>query len=136
MTRNQLANSAAKSLSGDPMFTVDSGGSITPTEQQIVLQGRTILIQAASESSPAPAPYSGYVCAWWNNACRCSSVVTDLGSEKHMKIRGTPYHVASNAPEHDYTIYTTQSESGPGPTSPPAGAPIPFTTNGQLHVGH
>jgi hypothetical protein len=50
-----------------------------------------------------------------------------------MKIRSTPYNVASNAPVNDYTIYTTLSESGPGPTALPG--PIPFTTNGTLHVG-
>ena len=136
MTRNQSANSSAsKNISANPMFTVASNGSIAPTDQQTVLQNGTILIQAASEASPAPAPYGGYVCAWRDNACRCASIVTDLGTEKHMKIRSTPYNVASNAPVNDYTIYTTLSESGPGPTAHPGATPIPFTTNGTLHVG-
>jgi hypothetical protein len=138
MTR-KLANSVPENVSGNPMFDVDSGGNITPTGvQQEVLQGGTILIQAKSEPA-APAPYSGYVCAWWNGACRCASLVTDLGTEKHMKVRGTPYNVAANAPEQYYTLYTTSSDTGPGPNAPvksPDGSIKPFTTNGQLHVGH
>lgn len=128
MTRNQLANSAFKSFSANPMFTVDPSGNITPTDPQTVLPNGTILIHAASAPSPAPAPYGGYVCAWRDGQCQCALLVTDLGTEKHMKIRSTPYTVAANAPEGDFTIYATLSEDGSGPTA--------NATNGDLHVGH
>lgn len=126
MTRTQLANSAVKNLSAEATYVIDGDGQILPGTQQSVIAGATIAILADPSS---PSQYAGYVCAWRNGACRCASLVSDLDSgDAHMKIRPAPYHVAANAPEGAYTIYT--------PASGPLVGPIANENNGDLHVGH
>lgn len=124
MTRNQLAASL-RNFASNAVFEVDTNGAITPNVQQIVSLGGTITVKALAS---ATSPYAGYVCAWRNGACRCSDIISDLGTERHMKIRSTAYNVRSNAPDRtDYVIYATLTETGTGPSS--------MASNGNLHVG-
>ena len=124
MTRNQLSKNA-KPFSGNPIFTVDSSGNILPTNTQTVVHGGTILIQAASSST---SPYAGYVCAWQSGQCKCATLVTNLFNEPHMTINSTAYTISSSASEgSNFTLYTTLSEIGSGPTA--------NGTNGDIHIG-
>lgn len=126
MTRNQLTQSNVTKYDSSPIFTVDYPyGNVQPTTEQSVTQGGSLLIQPADPSGNVQ--YQGYVCAWQNGACRCSSVFSNLGSEPHMQISDTPYDIKSTAPVGDYTLYTTTSETGSGPT--------PAASVGDVHIG-
>ena len=126
MTRNQLANDLLKKLSGDPILTVDGSGHIAPTTQQIVVRGGTLLIQSDSSGQGA---YTGWICAYRSGACHCAELVTDLGTDPHMKVRnGNPYHISSTvAVDLVYQLYATANQpSGPSPTE----------SNGDIRVGN
>src|SRR5215831_7822976 len=96
MTRNQFVQEAVKNFAGDPMFTVASNGNIQPTTQQSVDPGGSVLIQS---DPAAQTPYTGYICAWRNGACRCADIISNLGGEQHMRVTVPvpSYDVKSNA---------------------------------------
>ena len=120
MTRNQLLPKYVKDLSDGVLFTVDGSGNITPTAQQTVCQGYTILTQ----NDPAcTTPFSGHVCARQNNACQCSTLVAGVSSGNHMAI-GTEYTVNSVPLNSHYELY---SVTGSGP--------VAGVTNGDIYVG-
>jgi hypothetical protein len=125
MSRNQLSPSIVTQFEGSPIFTVDTIGNVKPTTPQSVTPEGNFLIQPADPT--ANSQYQGYVCAWRNGACRCSTVISNLGVEPHMMINDTPYTVKSTAPSGDYTLYTTTSEIGTGPT--------PAASVGDVHIG-
>ena len=126
MTRNQLANDLLKKLSGDPILTVDGSGHISPTSQQIVVRGGTLLIQS---DSAGQGTYTGWICAYRSGACHCAELVTDLGTDPHMKVRnGSPYHISSSvAVDNVYQLYATANQPS-GPTQ--------AENNGDIRVGN
>ena len=121
MTRNQLLPNYVKNWSGGVMFTVDGYGNITPTAQQTVNRGETILTQADTGGNTT---FSGQVCARQNNVCQCSTLVAGVSSGSHMSI-GTGYTVNSSVTVG--SVYQLQSMTD---SEPVAGA-----TNGEIHVG-
>lgn len=126
MTRNQLANDFLKKLSGDPILTVDGAGHISPTSQQIVVRGGTLLIQSDPSGQGV---YTGWICAYRSGACHCAELATDLGTDPHMKVRdGSPYHISSTvAVDNVYQLYATANQpSGPTQTE----------NNGDIRVGN
>jgi hypothetical protein len=122
MTRNQLLPRNVKDLSDDGvLFTVDGRGYITPTQQQSVCRGYTILTQADSSCTTM---FSGHVCARQNNVCQCSALVAEVSSGNHMEI-GTEYTInMSVAINSQYELYAV---TGSGP--------IANATNGDIYVG-
>lgn len=92
MTRNQLLPKFVKNWSGGVIFTVDGSGNITPTAQQTIYRGQTIVTQAATGGTTT---FSGHVCAQQNDVCQCTTLVDGLSSGNHMAI-GTGYTVKSN----------------------------------------
>lgn len=126
MNRNQQSPIVPTNLSASATFDVAGTGDITPTTQQTVDPGQSIQIQ---RSASATSTYGGYICAW-QNGCKCSTIISDLGTEPHMKVHDLPtlYGIKSNAPTGEYTIYATPSENGSGP--------LQTENNGDLRVGH
>ncbi|HEX8111387.1 MAG TPA: hypothetical protein VF516_26840 [Kofleriaceae bacterium] len=119
MTRNQLLPNYVKNWSGGVMFTVDGSGNITPTAQQNINRGETILTQ------PDPAcntTFSGHVCARQNDVCQCSTLV-GVSSGSHMAI-GTGYTISSSVTVgSNFEIYAV-TDSGP----------VASATNGNIHI--
>ena len=121
MTRNQLSQKHVKNLSDDGvLFTVDGSGNITPTAQQTVCAGYTILTQADPTCTTV---FSGHVCARQNNACQCSALVAGVSSGNHMAI-GTEYTVNSVPLNSHYELYSV-TDSGP----------VAGVSNGDIYVG-
>jgi hypothetical protein len=118
MTRNQLLPNVVRNWSG-LMFSVDSGGNITPTAQQNISRGQTILTQAATGGNTT---FSGHVCAQQNEVCQCSTLVDNVSSGNHMAL-GTGYTVKSTAPLQEFELYAI-TDSGP----------VPGATNGDIRV--
>lgn len=122
MTRNQLLPKYVKNLSDDGvLFTVDGSGNITPTAQQSVCRGYTIL------TKPDPAcntTFSGHVCARQGSTCQCSTLVGGVSSGNHMVI-GTEYTINTSVPlDSQYELYAV-TDSGP----------VAGATNGDIYVG-
>jgi hypothetical protein len=121
MTRNQLLPMHAKDLSDGVLFTVDGSGNITPTVQQNVCRGYTILTQADPAGT---TQFNGHVCARQNNTCQCSTLVAGVSSGNHMTI-GTEYTInMSVAINSQYELYAV-TDSGP----------VANATNGDIYVG-
>jgi hypothetical protein len=120
MTRNQLLPKYVKNFSGDVMFTVDGSGNISPTAQQTINRGQTILTHA----DPAcTTPFSGHVCARQNDVCVCSTLIANLNGAQHMAL-STSYTISSGATVgSDYMLYAVPDS---GPTQ---GA------EGDIHIG-
>jgi hypothetical protein len=127
---NQVPQNFTGRVSVNPIFTVSDGGDITPTATQTVSRNGTVVIAAAlaPNGSPSSNPYTGYICAWGNGACRCSTLVSSTGSEPHM-VNQQSYAINANAPiGSNYTLYTTMSEND---TTGPTGN----ATQGDIHIG-
>jgi hypothetical protein len=121
MTRNQLLPNHPKNWSGDVMFTVDGNGNITPTAQQTVNRGETILTQPDPVSMTT---FSGTVCARQNDVCQCSTLVSGVSTGNHMSI-GTDYTVNSSLTVgSDFELYAIT-----------AGGTVAQGTNGNIHIG-
>lgn len=122
MTRNQLFAKHVKALSDDGvLFTVDGSGNITPTAQQSLCRGYTIL------TKPDPACttlFSGYVCARQNNVCQCSALVAGVSSGDHMAI-GTEYTINMSVAINSQYELSAVTDSGP----------VAEATNGDIYVG-
>jgi hypothetical protein len=119
MTRNQLLPKYAKNLSGGVMFTVDGGGNIKPTAQQLVNRGETILTQ---RDTTCNTTFTGQVCARQNDVCQCSTLV-GVSSGSHMVI-GTDYTISSSVTVgSEFEIYAVTDSD-----------PVPGATNGDIHV--
>lgn len=127
---NQIPQNFKGRVSVNPIFTVSDSGDITPTAQQTVSRGGTVVIAAATSPNgrPSQAQYTGYICAWADGACRCSTVMSSTGSEPHM-MNNQSYIISSSAPiGSSYKLYTTMSENDTtGPTS--------NATQGDIHIG-
>jgi hypothetical protein len=122
MTRNQQLKTSAKDLSDGVMFTVDGSGNITPTTQQTVCAGYTILTQACQACT---TQFSGKVCAQQSNVCQCSALVAGLSSGQHMAI-GTQYTVNTGVPlNSQFELYAVTG----------SGTVVPSVTNGDIYVG-
>jgi hypothetical protein len=105
MTRNQLLPKYVKNWSGGVIFTVDGSGNITPTAQQTVYRGQTIVTQAATGGNTT---FSGHVCAQQSDACQCSTLVDGVSSGSHMAIYAiTDSGPVPNARTGDVVIGTT-----------------------------
>jgi hypothetical protein len=121
MTRNQLLPKHLKHLSDDAvLFTVDGIGNITPTTQQTVCQGYTILTQ---HDPTCVTVFNGQVCARQNNACQCSTLVAGVSSGNHMAI-GTEYTINNVPLNSQYELYSVTSSG-----------PVANVTNGDIYVG-
>jgi hypothetical protein len=125
MSRNQLLPNYLKNWSGGVIFTVDGIGNITPTTQQTVNRGETILIKA----DPAPTtPFTGQVCARQNDVCQCSTLVENVSAGSHMAIGGNGgngYQVKSSVTVgSDFELYAITS-----------GGTVAQGTNGDIHIG-
>jgi hypothetical protein len=122
MTRNQLLPNYLKNWSGGVIFTVDGNGNITPTAQQTVNRGETILIKADPASN---TPFTGQACARQNDVCQCSTLVDDVSAGNHMSIGGNGHKVrASVTVGSDFELYAITS----------GGATVQGS-NGDIHVG-
>jgi hypothetical protein len=120
MTQNQPLPKFVKKLSDDGvLFTVDGSGNITPTAQQSVCRGYTILTKPDPASNQT---FSGQVCARQSNTCQCYTLVGL--SSGHMVI-GTEYTISmSVSVPSEYELYAMNSSG-----------PIANATNGDIYVG-
>lgn len=124
MNRNQQLQKGAKVAKDESdgvLFTVDGYGNITPTTQQTVCAGYTILTEADPASTKK---FYGKVCAQQSNVCRCSTLVGGVSSGDHMAL-GTEYTVNSGLLNNQYELYAVNG----------SGAVIPSVTNGDVYVG-
>jgi hypothetical protein len=111
-----------KNLSGGVILTVDGGGNITPTTEQTVNRGETILTQQAPGGN---STFTGHICARQDDVCKCSTLVNNVSSGNHMEVGGDDYTVKSSvAIDSEFEIYAITSSG-----------PVANATNGIIRVG-
>ena len=91
------------------MFSVDCDGNITPTAQQTVSSGGTIVTQAVTTGNKT---FTGHACARQNDVCQCSALVENVSSGYHMTL-GTGYRVKTSVTVGStFEIYAVTASGG------------------------